>query len=144
MIEKEPVRRKGGWAVAVAMALAMFHPGCGGNNNDNGPETFEQSQSLNVLGAFGLVFTAQRNGTVDANVNWNDNNNDIDIYATAGSCPSFDALLAGNCNVITLSESGSAKPETLSFSVTNGTIYTVWALNLGPGTETVTIRLTAR
>jgi len=143
MIEKGRVRRRGGWAVGVAVALAIVHPGCGGNN-DNSPETFQQSQTLSVLQPFGLVFTAQRNGTVDANVNWNDNNNDIDIYATAGTCASFDVLLAGNCNVITLSESGSAKPETLSFGVTNGTIYTVWALNLGPGTDTVTIRLTAR
>jgi len=143
MIEKERVRRRGGWALGVAVALAIVHPGCGGNNN-NSPETFEQSATLNVLGAFGLVFTAQRNGTVDASVNWNSNNNDIDIYATVGTCPNFDAVLAGNCNVITLSESESAKPETLSFNVTNGTIYTVWALNLGPGTDTVTIRLTAR
>ncbi len=143
MIEKEPVRRKRGWAAAVALALAIVHPGCGGNN-DPAPETFEDSETLSVLEPFGLVFTAQRNGTVDANVNWTDNNNDIDIYATAGTCASFDVLLAGNCNVITLSESGTAKPETLSFSVTNGTFYTVWALNLGPGTDTVTIRLTAR
>jgi hypothetical protein len=143
MIEKGPVRRKGGWAVAVALALAVVHPGCGSDNN-NAPETFEDSETLSVLEPFGLVFTAQRNGTVDANVNWNDGNNDIDIYATAGTCANFDALLAGNCNVITLSESGTAKPETLSFSVTNNTIYTVWALNLGPGTDTVTIRLTAR
>jgi len=143
MIEKKRVRRRGGWAVGVALALAIVHPGCGGND-DNSPETFQQSQTLSVLQPFGLVFTAQRNGTVDANVNWNDNSNDIDIYATAGTCASFDVLLAGNCNVITLSESGSAKPETLSFGVTNGTIYTVWALNLGPGTDTVTIRLTAR
>lgn len=143
MIERQFVRRKARWAVGVAVAMAIVHPGCGGNNN-NGPETFQDSATLNVLGAFGLVFTAQRNGTVEANANWNDNNNDIDIYATAGACANFDVLLAGNCNVITLSESGSAKPETLSFNVTNGTIYTVWALNLGPGTENVTIRLTAR
>ena len=143
MIEKERVRRGAGWAVGVAVALAIVHPGCGGNN-DNGPETFEDSATLGVLDAFRLDFTAQRNGTVAANVNWNDGNNDIDIYATAGTCATFDVLLAGNCNVITLSDSESAKPETLSFNVTNGTAYTVWAWNLGPGTDTVTIHLTAR
>ena len=35
----------------------------------------------------------RRDGTVDANVNWNDGNNDVDIYATAGTCANFDVLL---------------------------------------------------
>jgi hypothetical protein len=143
MTQTDAVRRSRRWAFLAAVALAVVHPGCGGNNSNNGPETFQDSATLSVLQPFGLVFTAQRNGTVDANVNWNDSNNDIDIYATAGTCASFDVLLAGGCSVITLSESGSAKPEVLSFNVTNGTIYTVWALNLGPGTDTVTIHLTA-
>ena len=144
MTNNEAVGGGGRWALALAVALAVVHPGCGSNNSDNTPETFQDSTTLSVLEPFGLVFTAQRSGTLDANVNWNDGNNDIDIYATAGTCASFDVLLAGNCNVITLSESGSAKPETLSFNIANGTIYTVWAFNLGPGTDTVTIRLTAR
>lgn len=140
---KDSVRRGRRWALGLAAALAIVHPGCGGSN-DNGPETFTDSAALGVLGTFQLQFTAQRNGSVDANVNWNDSNNDVDIYATAGTCPNFDALLAENCDVIALSESGSAKPERLTFNATNGTVYTVWALNLGPGSDTVTITLTAR
>ena len=46
--------------------------------------------------------------------------------------------------MIASSESATAKPETLTFSASNGTVYTVWAFNLGPGSDTVTIRLTAR
>jgi hypothetical protein len=143
MNTKESVRRGRRWAVGLAAALAIVHPGCGNDNNDNGPETFTDSATLGVLGAFTLQFTAQRNGTVDANVNWNDGNNDVDIYATVNTCPSFDALLAGNCSIIASSESSSDKPERLTFNVTNGTIYNVWAFNLGPGTDTVTITLTA-
>jgi hypothetical protein len=143
MITKDSAHRSRRWAVGFAVALAIVHPGCGGNN-DNEPETFTDSATLGVLGAFQLQFTAQRNGTVDANVNWNDGNNDVDIYATAGACPNFDTLLAGGCSVVTLSESSTAKPERLNFNISNGTIYTVWALNLGPGTDTVTITLTAR
>ena len=144
MITNDRVRRSRRWAMGLAVALAVVHPGCGGNNNDNGPETFTDSATLGVLGTFQLQFTAQRNGTVDANVNWNDANNDVDIYATAGNCPNFDTLLAGGCSVITLSESSSAKPERVNFNVSSNTIYTVWAINLGPGTDTVTITLTAR
>lgn len=143
MITNDSAGRSRRWAVGLAVALAIVHPGCGGNS-DNEPETFTDSATLGVLGTFQLQFTAQRNGTVDANVNWNDGNNDIDIYATAGNCPSFDVLLQGGCNVITLSESSSAKPERLNFNVSDGTVYAVWAINLGPGTDTVTITLTAR
>ena len=143
MITNDRVRRSRRWAVGLAVALAIVHPGCGGNN-DNEPETFTNSATLGVLGTFQLQFTAQRNGTVDANVNWNDANNDVDIYATAGPCPDFDTILAGGCSVIALSESSTAKPERLNFNVTSNTVYAVWAINLGPGTENVTITLTAR
>lgn len=143
MITKDSAHRSRRWAVGFAVALAIVHPGCGGNN-DNEPETFTDSATLGVLGAFQLQFTAQRDGTVDTNVDWNDGNNDVDIYATAGPCPNFDTLLAGGCSVIASSESSSAKPERFTFNVSDNTVYAVWALNLGPGTDTVTITLTAR
>jgi len=142
MITNDSVRRGRRCALGLALALAIVHPGCGGNNDDD-PETFSDTATIGVLGTFQLGFTAQRNGAVDANVNWNDGNNDIDIYATAGACPNFDVLLAGGCSVIASSESSSAKPERINFNISDNTVYTVWALNLGPGTETVTITLTA-
>jgi hypothetical protein len=144
MKKSEAVRRSP-WALAVLLALAVVLPGCGSDDdNGNGTEVFTDSRTVAVLDAFGLVFTAQRNGTVDANVNWNNSGNDIDIYATAGNCADFNAVLNGNCNVVAFSESGTAKPEVITFSANNGTTYRVWAFNLGPNTDTVTIRLTAR
>ena len=144
MKKSEAVRRSP-WALAVLLALAVVLPGCSSDNdNGNGTEVFTDSRTVAVLDAFGLVFTAQRNGTVEANVNWNNSGNDIDIYATAGNCADFNAVLNGNCNVVAFSESGTAKPEVMSFGANNGTTYRVWAFNLGPNTDTVTIRLTAR
>jgi len=144
-MRKNDARRGAGWAVAVMVALAVGLPGCGGDNSsDNDPEVFTDTRTVAVLDASFVAFTAQRNGSVDANVNWNNASNDIDIYVTAGNCATLDSLLQGLCNVIAFSESLSAKPEVLTFAASNGTNYRVWALNLGPGTETVTIRLTAR
>jgi len=143
MMKRDAVRRTSRWAVGLMTALALGLPGCGGDS-DNGSDTFTDSRNLAVLEAFGLIFTAQRNGTVDVNVNWNNGGNDIDIYVTAGNCPNIDSLLNGNCNVIAFSESATAKPETLTFGATNGQLYTTWALNLGPSSDTVTIRLDAR
>jgi hypothetical protein len=142
MTKNDAVRRSRLGAVGLAVALAVILPACG--SDDEGEEIFTDTETLSVLEPFGLVFTAQRNGTVDTEVDWNSSNNDIDIYATAGTCANFDVLLAGGCSIIALSESGSAKPERFTFDVSDGTVYTVWALNLGPGTDTVTIRLTAR
>jgi len=143
MMKNDAVRRSRGWAVALAVALAILHPACGGDNNGNGSETFTDSETLSVLEPFGLVFTAQRNGVVEVDVNWNDSDNDIDVFVTRGTCANFDILLDGGCNVIASSDS-TAKPERLNFNITSGTIYTVWAWNIGPGTDTVTIRLVAR
>lgn len=142
MITIDSVRRGRRLALGLAVALAIVHPGCGGNDDD-GSETFSDSATIGVLDDFALQFTAQRDGNVDANVNWNDGNNDIDIYATAGPCPDFETLLAGGCSVIALSESSNAKPERMNFNVSDNTLYRVWAFNLGPGTDTVTITLVA-
>ena len=143
MNKSEAVRRRP-LALALLLALAVVLPGCGDGDNDNGNDVFEDSRAVGVLDAFVLSFTANRNGTVDANVNWNNSGNDIDIYTTAGNCNDFASVLNGNCNVVAFSESGTAKPEVLSFSATQNTTYRVWAFNLGPNTDTVTIRLTAR
>jgi hypothetical protein len=143
MMKSDAVRSHSRWALAVMVALAIVHPGCG-NNSTNPDETISDSRTLSVLGSFSLPFTAQRNGTVNANVNWNSSGNDIDIYATLGTCPSFDVLFNGGCNVIAASESNTAKPETLTFSVSSGNVYSLLAVNIGPGSDTVTITLTAR
>jgi hypothetical protein len=130
--------------VVLAAALAIVQVHCGNNNNPNGPsESFTQTRTLPPLESFGVAFTAQRNGTVDANVDWGGTNNDIQVYAASGSCASIDALRAGGCNVIAFSESATAKPETITFAAVKGTTYTVFALNQGPGTDIVTIQLVA-
>ena len=143
MMKNDVVRGTRGWALGLAVALAIFHPACGSDNNGNGgSETFSESETLSVLEPFGVTFTSRTNGNADASVNWNDNDNDIDVFVTRGSCFDFDDLLNDECDVIASSESSSRKPETVSFNISNGTAYTVWAWNIGPDTDTVTIRVT--
>jgi hypothetical protein len=143
MMKSDAIRRSSRWGLALMVALAVVHPGCGGNNTSGSDDTITDTQTMGVLGFFPLPFTAQRNGTVNANVNWNSSGNDVDIYATLGTCANLDVLINGGCNVIAFSESATAKPETLTFSVSNGNLYSLVAVNLGPGSDTVTIRLTA-
>lgn len=129
--------------VSLAAALAILHVCCGNNTTTGASETFAQTRTLPVLESFGVAFTAQRNGIVDVNADWSSGANDIQVYAASGSCASVDVLRSGGCNVVAFSESATAKPETITFSALNGTAYTVFALNLGPGSDTVTIQLIA-
>jgi hypothetical protein len=138
------LRLSGRWAVLLAVALAIVHVSCGSNDTSGPSETFSQTRTLPVLESFGVAFAAQRNGTVDVNVDWSSAANDIQVYATEGSCASFATLQSGGCDVIARSESPTAKPETITFSALKGTTYTVFAVNLGPGSDTVTIQLIAR
>jgi hypothetical protein len=138
------LRPGGRWAALLAAALAAVHAGCGGSDTTGTNETFAQTRTLQVGQSFGLVFGAQRDGTVEVNVGWSTGANDIQVYATEGACASFDLLRAGGCTVVASSESPTAKPETITFSSSSGTTYTVFAVNLGPGADNVTIQIILR
>lgn len=138
----ERLRRGRRPALALMVGLAVAHAGCGDTNGPDPAETFVNSRSVPAQDAFGVAFTAQRNGAVDAAVDWTTAANNVDVYATAGDCAGIAAVLAGGCNVIASSESETAKPEAITFSAANGTTYRVWAYNRGPATDTLTIRLT--
>ncbi len=144
MTNSRPLRFSGRRAVLLAVALAIVHVCCGNSNTTGPDETFSQTRTLPVLESFGVAFAAQRNGTVEVNVDWSRAANDIQVYAAADTCATFDVLRSGGCNVVAFSESPTAKPETLTFSALQGTRYTVFAVNLGPGSDTVTIQLIAR
>ena len=143
MTKNRGLRLGGRWGLPLALGLAVLHVCCGSDTTGQN-ETFSQTRALPVQESFGVAFAAQRNGTVDVNVDWTTAANDVQVYATEGSCASLANLQSGGCDVIALSESPTAKPETITFSALKGTTYTVFALNLGPGTDTVTIQLIAR
>jgi hypothetical protein len=146
-MKNDAVRRSSPWALAVMVALAVFHPGCGGDSGSgpSGSTTISNTQNnVGVLESSFFLFTSSRNGTADVEVNWNNAGNDIDIFATGGNCPDINAVLDGGCQILASDASATAKPERFSFSVSNGGSYKVFALNFGPGSESITIRVTVR
>jgi hypothetical protein len=147
MTKNDAVARSSPWALAVMVALAIVHPGCGGDSGtgSSGSNTFTNTvNNVGVLQPAIFSFTATRNGTADVEVNWNNGGNDIDIYATGASCPDIDSVVNGACQIIVSEESSTLKPERFSFGVSSGGSYKVWALNFGPGTESITGRITIR
>ena len=141
-------RLGGRWGVPLAAGFAILQVCCG--SDTAGPnETFSQTQTstvnnVAVLDGAVFSFTATRNGTADVEVNWNNGGNDIDIFATGGSCPNLASVINGDCQIIVSEESSTLKPERFSFGVSDGGSYKVWALNFGPGVESITFRITVR
>ena len=147
MMKNDAVRRSSPWGLAVMVALAVVHPGCGGDSGTGPSGSTTQTSTVNnvaVLDGAVFSFTAPRNGTTDVEVNWNNGNNDIDIFATGGSCPNLDSVVNGACPILAIEESSTLKPERFSFGVSNGGSYKVWARNYGPGVESITFRITVR
>jgi hypothetical protein len=73
-------------------------------------------------------------GTIDGTLNWN-GGADMNLYVTDNSCPGFNTLTGGGCNVLARAE-GAAKPETLTFTAAASRVYTFWIHNNGAATET--------
>lgn len=73
-------------------------------------------------------------GTVDGTLDWS-GGSDMNLYVTDNSCPGFNTLQAGGCNVLVRAE-GAAKPERLSFTATANRVYTFWIHNNGTVMET--------
>jgi hypothetical protein len=145
MMKNDAVRRSSPWALAVMVALAIVHPGCGGDSGTGSSNTITSTvNNVAVLDGAVFPFTATRNGTADVEVNWNNGGNDIDIYATGGNCPDLTSVVNGACQIIVSEESSTLKPERFSFGVSNGGSYKIWALNFGPGSESITFRITSR
>jgi hypothetical protein len=72
-------------------------------------------------------------GTIDGTLDWS-GGADMNLYVTDNSCPGFNTLTGGGCNVLARAE-GTAKPETLTFTAAANRIYTFWIHNNGTAME---------
>lgn len=72
-------------------------------------------------------------GTIDGTLDWN-GGADMNLYVTDNTCPGFNALKGGGCNVLVRAE-GTAKPEKLTFAAAANRIYTFWIHNNGTANE---------
>jgi hypothetical protein len=72
-------------------------------------------------------------GTIDGMLDWS-GGSDMNLYVTDNSCPGFNDLKAGRCNVMVRAD-GQAKPERLTFTAATNRIYTFWIHNNGSVTE---------
>jgi hypothetical protein len=94
------------------------------------------SGPLNVLTAVVRPFTTTQAGRLDVTVEWTYAANDVDVYLFRGGC-TFEQFIAMQCQVVTFSESSTAKPERLTTSGAAAGSYVLVIANYGPGDESV-------
>jgi hypothetical protein len=132
------------------LALAVTAPwlaGCGGGGS-SGPNTVPSvapPSATRVVLIDGAPFSLQPGtatfknidfppaGTIDGTLDWA-GSADMNLYVTDNTCPGFNTLKGGGCNVLVRAE-GGAKPERLTFTAAANRIYTFWIHNNGTAME---------
>jgi hypothetical protein len=135
-----------------AIALAALLPACGSDRVTPPPppppppatvtSVIDQG-SVPGLPPGAVVFggiTTPRIGTLEVIVDWTSPTNNVDVFLTRGAC-NPEQLLALVCNTVAVSESLTAKPETVSAANALVGGYTLFVVNLGPTEETISYRI---
>jgi len=133
----------------LGVALAVSLGACGGGSDSPTATPVVPTERLIAEGAgvalgagFVLVqpFSANVAGGIRMTVDWTLPENDIDIVMALGECD-LALLQAGECQVITFSDSTTAKPEQLAVTRSTGASYTLLVLNNGPGDESISYQV---
>jgi len=146
--------RRRAFSCLVGVALTASLVACGGGDTPGGPGPVPATPApppppvvvsqvtglaieANVLGR--VLVEATRSGTLTATVDWTFAENDVDVAIVGGDC-SFEAFLGGQCPIVAISASTTAKPERISGAANAGT-YTLFIENTGPGDETISYQV---
>jgi uncharacterized protein YfaP (DUF2135 family) len=87
-----------------------------------------------------LPFTTTRAGSLQATVDWTYATNDLDVAIVQGDC-SFEQAAAGQCTVLAISVSTTAKPERITVNSAAAGTYTLFIENTGPGDESISFQV---
>src|SRR5262245_44695589 len=143
-----------GRAISVALAGgAAFLSACGGGGNPpQTPTTLPPSPPpaprvlaqgggpIPAMEGGGVAFNVDVVGRLAITVDWTFATNDIDLILFRGTCPE-DQLQAAVCNVLSIADSETAKPEHLTLPNAAVGLYTLVAINLGPEDESAAFQV---
>jgi hypothetical protein len=146
-----PRSRRGAWLALAAVAML---PACGSDSAPTPPSTTPPttlppvtqavvasgSGALPALNAAGIAFNTSTSGRLDATVEWTFASNDVDVYLVRGAC-SFEEFVNLLCNIVSFSESTTAKPERISFQGAPPDAYVLVIANYGPADESVAFQV---
>ena len=136
---------------ALALSLAACGGGGGGGPTTTTvttvatpppPQVVAQGIGLALEAEFvGRVpITTSRAGSLKATVDWTFAANDIDVALVRTNC-TFDQFVAGQCQILAISASATAKPEVIQADGAAAGDYTLFIENTGPGDETLSFQV---
>jgi hypothetical protein len=142
-----------GLQLVALVVLALVLPSCGGGGSGSGggnsvtgtsgqptrSTITNQGWALEPLDAalIDVEITGSGSGSVDATVEWTFASNDVDIYVTAVTCTP-EMFATERCAYKAKADSGTTKPERVSFGVSAGDKHRFWIVNFGPQRESGT------
>ena len=140
--------------IFLACAALAVLPACGSDSSPTPPSTTPPttlppatqavvasgSGSIGVLTAAGIAFTTTTSGRLDVTVDWTFASNDVDVYLVRGAC-TFEQFVNLQCNIVSFSESTTAKPERITFSGAPADNYVLVIANFGPADESVAFQV---
>jgi hypothetical protein len=142
-----------GQTLLAAALLAAALPGCGGGGSVTAPPVASPSPvpvttvvlegTLDGLPANRVAwgnFQTAWSGRLEVIVDWTSSANNVDVFLTFGLC-NPDQLLAATCTVVGTAESPTAKPERITVEGAANGLFTLFVVNLGPGTESSSYRV---
>ena len=143
-----------GQTFLAAALLAAALPGCGGGGGSvTAPPvappspvpvtTVVQEGTIDGLPANNVVwgnFQTSQGGRLEVIIDWTSPGNNLDVFLTRGLCDP-DQLLAATCIVMGTAESPTAKPERVTVDGAVNGLFTLFVVNLGPGTESFSYRI---
>ena len=143
-------------AGALGCALTLLLTACGGGGGDGPtttttvttvatpppPQVVAQGTGLSLETEFAgrVLVTTTRAGSLKATVDWTFAANDVDVALVRTNC-SFDQFLAGQCQILAISASTTAKPEVIQADGAAAGDYTLFIENTGPGDETLSFQV---
>jgi hypothetical protein len=150
--ETESMKSRSFSVALVLGAVIASSSSCGGGKGSSSPSgvTTPTPTPQTVHTDLGATSFDVRNGVVvSTNVDfppvgmlaittdWSSPSNSLLVYATDQSCPGFQSVQSGACQVLAKADSPGVKPQKLSFQTASGKIYTIWVNNTGRTVESV-------
>jgi hypothetical protein len=103
---------------------------------------YGDSGSVPADSAVAIDFSIPNAGTVEATVDWTFPSSEVWIVMTTNACNDFVQAFLGSCSQIGAANRGTAKPKTVTGSVTQATSARLWIANFATVDESMAVQIT--
>ena len=96
-----------------------------------------------VVGVYRSDVMMGRSGSATMTLSWPNGDFSLQLYVTTGTCAGTPSLIAGACTILGATRPGTL-PGSVTSTVTNGDLNTIWVLNTDPDPQSFTVDVEIR